>query len=532
MYKLMIVDDEAEIREGLIEAMDFPSLGFEVVGAAENGVEGLRLAESTEPDLVITDIRMPLMDGLTMAERIRRIHPTVQFLILSGYDEFEYARQAIGISAVSYVLKPISKRELNEEMRLVKEKIDREVERATDLKKLRAHFEASLPVMREALLTALAAGEICADDAAETAARYGIPLDAGAYALALIRTGNRDTSIKDPGLLSVAVNNIIGDVLTRRQPGYTFHLNGMPAALLLLKDEKHDSLLTAIDALDEIQKSAERYVCPLIIGVSAPVKALSMLKSCAEQAETALGHANALNEGQVISILDVAPGTPHAVVVEDYLLKSLADGIRMGDAGKADSAIQKLLAVPRGIPMTIRDYRAYLLEILMTFMRIGRDLDIARPPDSEPDIYEKLLLCPPVDTAAALIEKILRHFVSSVAQKRVTSSRLLAGEATAYIEEHFPEEDMSIEKVSRQLHISTSYLTVLFRKEIGKTFLQYLTELRMDTAMNFLVTTDMRTAEISERVGISDPSYFSYSFKRHFGVSPSQARRGKDANYA
>lgn len=534
MYRLMIVDDEAEIREGLIEAVDFPKLGFTVVGVAENGIEGLRLAEAVQPDLIITDIRMPLMDGLLMAENIKKILPTAQFLILSGYDEFEYARQAIGISALNYILKPISKRELIEIMEKVKGQMDGEFQRRTDLLYLREHFEKSLPVMRESLLNALAAGDVCADVALESARRYGMPLDSDGYALAIIRLSARSgTSIEDKELLSIAVKDITLEVLKRRQPGYTFYLNGQLAVLLTLCGKLNDSLTKALGALDEIAKSARRYVaCPLIIGVSAPVAALSMLKTCAEQAATALGQATMPGEGQVVSIQDVAPGTPQSVIAEEYLLKSLSDAVKMGDETRADSALQKLLAVPTGTPMTIRDYRAYLLEILMTFMRIGRDLDIARPPDSEPDIYEQLLLCPPVDRASALLKKILAHFAKAALERRVSSSKTLAEGAADYIEHHFSDEDISLEKVAGELHISASYLSAIVRRELNRSFGQLLTDKRMDTAMNLLVSTDMKTAGIAEAVGIADPSYFSYAFKKHFGVSPLQARKGLEAQDA
>ncbi len=529
MYRLMIVDDEAEIREGLLEVMDFPSLGFEVVGEAENGADALRLAETLRPDLVISDIRMPLMDGLTMAQNMRKFLPTVQFLILSGHDDFEYARQAIGIAALSYVLKPISRRELLEEMRDVRRKMDQEFERQTDLQRLRAHFEASLPVMREMLLNALATGDISADAARAAATRYGLRLDSPAYALALIRACERPevAPIKDPELMKLAVKNIADEVLTRRLPGHTFHLNGILAALLLLPNGRHDALIDAVNALEEIQKSAERYTgCPPQIGVSAPVTALFQLKHAAEQAQAALSHADAFGAGEVVSIGDVTPSGLRPVVVEEYLLKSLANAIRMGDVPEAEALIDRLMAVPKDQPMAVRDYRAYLLEIVMTFMRIGRDLDIPRPPEGQADIYERLLLCPPVDVSGALLHQICGHFARTVAENRVTSSRLLINEAMAYLDEHYMDEDMTIERICKGLHISPSYLSAIFKKELSQTFLQILTEKRMDKAMSLLVSTDLKTAEIAQRVGIPDPSYFSYSFKKHFSLSPSQARKG------
>ena len=113
MYQLILADDEAEIRQGLKEVVPFEELGFTVVGEAANGVEALQLCEQLEPVLLITDIRMPLLDGLTLCRRVREALPAAQFIILSGYDDFEYARQAIEVKTMGYLLKPISSAEFS-----------------------------------------------------------------------------------------------------------------------------------------------------------------------------------------------------------------------------------------------------------------------------------------------------------------------------------------------------------------------------------------------------------------------------------
>jgi two-component system response regulator YesN len=108
VYRLLLVDDESDIREGLQEVVDFSSHGFEVVGEAANGLEAAQACERLQPDLVVTDIRMPLMDGLTMCRQVQKKLPTTRFIILSGYDDFEYAQQAIRMNCLGYLLKPIS----------------------------------------------------------------------------------------------------------------------------------------------------------------------------------------------------------------------------------------------------------------------------------------------------------------------------------------------------------------------------------------------------------------------------------------
>lgn len=113
-YKILLVDDEAEVRTSIIRKIDWSAVGFQVVGDAENGVDALEKIEQLEPDVVLTDIRMPYMDGLEMAERLREIHPSIKVVLFSGFDDFEYAQKAIKLNIIEYILKPVNAEEMME----------------------------------------------------------------------------------------------------------------------------------------------------------------------------------------------------------------------------------------------------------------------------------------------------------------------------------------------------------------------------------------------------------------------------------
>ncbi|MDD3334751.1 MAG: response regulator, partial [Eubacteriales bacterium] len=189
MYKLILVDDEAEIRQGLKEIIPFESLGFTVAGEAGDGMEALRLCESVEPDLMITDIRMPLMDGLTLCRKAKAILPMLQCIILSGYDDFDFAKQAIELKTMSYLLKPISSSEFKEMLVKARETLDEEFKKRKNLDQLRVHFQESLPVLREALLVSLLTGNVQPQEALVKAAKYQMTLSSKHSVVALFRTG-------------------------------------------------------------------------------------------------------------------------------------------------------------------------------------------------------------------------------------------------------------------------------------------------------------------------------------------------------
>ena len=158
LYRIILVDDEEEVRKGIIRKIDWSSLGFEVVGDAENGAEALERIEQLEPEVVMTDIRMPFMDGLTLTEKIRQKYPSMKVLIFSGFDDFEYAQQAIKLNVTEYILKPVNVEELSEILRRVKQNLDEEISQRRDAAILRESYQRSLPILREVFLNDLVRG--------------------------------------------------------------------------------------------------------------------------------------------------------------------------------------------------------------------------------------------------------------------------------------------------------------------------------------------------------------------------------------
>ena len=154
-YRIMLVDDEEEVRKAIIRKMDWEKLGFVVVGDAENGEEALEKLEQLEPDVVITDIRMPYMDGLTLTARIREKHPSIKILIFSGYDDFEYAKQAIKLEVTEYILKPVNGEELAVILSRIRGSLDKEIEQRRNIDTLRENYLGSLPILRELFLNNL-----------------------------------------------------------------------------------------------------------------------------------------------------------------------------------------------------------------------------------------------------------------------------------------------------------------------------------------------------------------------------------------
>ena len=160
LYRIILADDEEEVRKGIIRKIDWARLGFQVVGDAGNGKDALEMIEQMEPDVVMTDIRMPYMDGLALSAWIRKKYPSMKILIFSGYDDFEYAQQAIKLKVAEYILKPVNVEELTEILNRVKDNLDDEIAQRRDVSLLRESYRRSLPIMRELFFNDLVRGNV------------------------------------------------------------------------------------------------------------------------------------------------------------------------------------------------------------------------------------------------------------------------------------------------------------------------------------------------------------------------------------
>lgn len=175
LYSVLLVDDEEEVYSVIMKKLDWEAMGFRIAGYARNGVEALEMAEEIQPDVVMTDIKMPYMDGLTLSKKLKELYQKIKIIIFSGFDEFEYAKEAIKIEAEEYILKPINSNELREVFERIRTNLDRELDEKRNIEKLRAYYMESLPVLQENFYTSLIEGRIPASEIEKYLKQYQIP---------------------------------------------------------------------------------------------------------------------------------------------------------------------------------------------------------------------------------------------------------------------------------------------------------------------------------------------------------------------
>lgn len=512
LYRLMLVDDEPEIREGMKEIVDWAASGFQLVAEADNGLDALQLAEQTRPDLVITDVRMRFMDGLEMVERMRAFLPMAQFIVVSGYDEFEYTHKSIQIKISDYVLKPVSAAEFTLVLERAKRALDQEYARHNSVQVMNRIFADSLPILRQQLLNSLMSGGMDEVSARAAAARYDLNLEADRYAVALLNvaSGGDNQLAGDVELTRLAVDRILREVVGERTACHVFNYNGQVAVLTMLRREQ--SMSELLQLMDTAAAVVRDY-----LGASVT----------ARQAAAALNRWVPADDSQVVYIGDLKLTGGARLTADPQALARLKRAIRGRGREEIASQVRALIDPLRGEKIPLSDYQAYMLEALMTVLGVARDMQVELNTTRGPSgsAIQEFLGIRDLEAAGDMLLSLCLEVADAIGSGHRECGARFSRQAQEYIERRAGEATLTIERVCEELKVSPAFFRALLKRETGQTFHQYLTGLRMNRAMELLKTTTLKTQEIAQMCGLGEASYFSYAFKKHFGVSPSQVRK-------
>lgn len=547
MYTVLVAEDESDVREAIVTGTDWASLGFQVADSAENGQEAWELFAKGAPDLLLTDIRMPFMDGLQLAELVKRHHPGTRVIILSGYDEFEYAQRALKLSVDEYVLKPFSSEELALVLAKVRGVLDTEAEEKRDVAQLREHYRRSLPVLRENFLAALMMRPLKRRELEEKSALYDLRLAGESFQVAVVsldaggtgETGQtaagsprieaaRPTISEDHELLLFASLNIAEEIAAARNLGRVFLHQGQVVLLTVSGDTDPQAVTAAtMAAAEDIRQSVERYLKHTVtIGIGVAIHEPAGLSYSYKDAVLALDYRVILGGNRVISIADVEQRHVEKMRFDELKEQSLVRCLKTGTADELKDIVEGLFQGLAEAPVSVKEYQLYLMEIVTAVLRAAKDADADLDDlfgDNMATLAE-LYRFRTLAEAKAWLVGICTRMMGSIAVVRQSALRNLVEEAVAYTRANYGDSELSINKVCGQLHISAGYFSSIFKKETKMTFVAYLLHIRMEAAKELLRTTDLRAFEIAERVGYAEPNYFSFSFKKHVGMSPKEYR--------
>jgi two-component system response regulator YesN len=517
-YKVFFVEDEIVTREGIRDNVDWKGNGFEFCGEASDGEMALPLLKTSKPDVLITDIRMPFMDGLQLCKIVRERMPWMKIIILSGHDEFDYAQKAIELGVTEYLLKPITVKNIHHSLQKISAQLDRERKEQKDLEELRKQAEENRDALRERLLLKLVIGAILSTEAIEQGQLLGMDLIARCYLVIILKVELNDRSEQFDYDEYQQVREIVA-AQVRNNPDIFLLNKDWEEQVLVMKGATPEYLEEERDQLlDAIKRDVKKTRYHLAIGTGSPKKRMAdIYRSFIEALASIQNETNANKPGADLEVEKTELLEIDKTAVENYLRRGLKDEIDefyngyirpLGETALRSHLIKNYIVVD------------VIIAAAKCIKEWGGDIDKVIP---EINSIETIL----VNINTNLKEQVCMILMSALTFRDTYTqpkNGKLIQQAKNYIDQHYMDADLSLNDISTLTNLSPSHFSTVFSRETSQTFIDYLTAVRIQKAKELLRTTNLKSSEISYRVGYNDPHYFSFVFKKNTGFSPSEFR--------
>ena len=539
--KVFLVEDELVIRRGIKNSIEWEKAGYVFVGEAGDGELAYPMILKEKPDILITDIRMPFMDGLELCKLVKKELPDIKILILSGYDEFDYAKEAIRLGVTEYLLKPISSLKLMEVLDRVSSSIRKEKEDRDLLQKYMEEMRENTEHEKQRFFAQLISGNLSMADALETGRKYGMDLSASIYNLILFRLAANGKKEENGTILGRA-EQAIEEEMKDCTYAYGFQHGVEGWAFLLKADEKEQMQKRVKSFSEELGQWMENI--PDITyfgGIGTAVSRLRELCESYRDAEKALAARFSLELNQFISADEIRE-------IRDVHDLDTIKFTEVGEIEKSRNMLEQFLN--NGAEDEIIEFsevfinqfteenlksmlmRQYIIMdsyiVIMSFCE-RMEAEAEQLKEEAERLREQMKKIQSPDEITEYICKLLKKAIEirdAVSGRRYADIITMAKQQ---IMKTYMSENISLNSIAAEVGMSPSYFSSIFSREEGKTFVEYLTEIRMDKAKELLMCSSLKTSEIGYEVGYKDPHYFSYIFKKTQHCTPKEFRtRGKE----
>ncbi len=524
MIKVMLVDDEIAIREGIRNSFPWEESGYTLVGEAPDGEIALPMIRDENPDILITDIRMPFMDGMELCRQVKQLMPWIAIVILSGYDDFSYARQAISLGVQEYLLKPITAKELREVLDRISQRLREERKARENAENIRRRLSSGNRFVRDRLVSSLfedGFGENEAQQVTEQLRTVGINLTAGCYAvLDIAFDGGSGNATGMDALCTLAESSGGGVQVCTARHG---------ARALVMGDSESDTEERAYGFANSALRALENAgVGKVLIAIGEMCGQLADVGISMKSARHIRHVADNLENGSPRSIVGVREMEDVSAPVQKLDFRPLRDRLQYVGADGFSQVFDEYAASLAATALHANLTQDYLrVEALMT--AVGIVQDAGGEPEKVLPIHryeQEQLSGSGTEDLAPVKELLLTALRYRDLHSPVTGNSSIA-KARYYLSQHFSDPNLMLQDVAGQVCMSNSRFSTVFAQETGYTFTEYLAALRISKAQELLKATDMRSSQIAQAVGYTDPHYFSYLFKKRTGQSPSEYRKAQ-----
>ncbi len=501
---VVLIDDDEVIRKGLKETIPWKSIGFTVIGEANNGKTGLEVISSLKPGLVVLDIKMQGMDGLEVSKIIRETYPDTKVILLSGYSDFEYARRAIKEGVLEYILKPVYRPDFIEILKAIKNKISEENEKKA--REIVMAFKAEMgesAAIDELLLRII--NEENSRDAIKKLELMGVDMNFESPAVALI----------EMDILRVEYKNEYRTYLQNKAKPFGIIFQVRDSALGLLFSWKNRFVIDKV-----FIEAAKELPFAITIGVGKKSTTLEVIRVSFSQAYIALKHKFHMGKGRIIYYNDnMAFSRVYntSSKAEYYIFRALLDKSKTDLERSVDKFFSDMNENGALEPRIVLDAVVRLLVNLEKRVVESKGIETIHGAGDR-SIPDEVTSQGTLSDVKTYVKEFVEDMASYIWSEDEATGKRIINAAIMYMEKEYQTATLS--SVAERVFITPNHLSFLFKVETGSTFLDKLTEIRINKAKELLKSLRYKTYEVAQQVGYSDARYFSQVFKKHTGVLP------------
>ncbi|SHJ05511.1 two-component system, response regulator YesN [Clostridium cavendishii DSM 21758] len=526
MLKVLLVEDELIVRVGLKSVINWNDNGFELIGEASNGEQALEIIRSNRPDIVITDIKMPKMDGIELIRTIKKDYDDMKIIVLSCHDEFAIVKEVMKLGVEDYFLKlTMEPEELVNILLKLKDKIDTAYN--SNIKILKDDIDINKNILREKFMRdIILTEEIKPSEIEEQLRKLEFKLNYKNM-IALVLWIDKwylyeNYSDNDKYLFSYGIMNIVNEILNDFTEGYCVEVRPGEFLVIYTNKDKNQVENNYNQLANKIKTLFKSYLnVSASIGISNIKADLSYLKKAYIEALEAVGGRYFLGAGSIISFLDTYENREEEQEVKTFDLNTFTIYLEQGNIDGIRSYIENIISLLNNRSVLRLKPRSICMTIIIQFIEVLNN--------SNEEINNYLYENYEVEADMKRLETLedmklwLRWFCSSVENyirdKSNNSSGRIISRVKKFINDNY-NKDLNLEELAALVYISPSYLSNLFKVSTGKTITDYITEVRIDMAKEYIKNSNMKMYEVAETVGYNNIYYFSKIFKKHVGVSP------------
>lgn len=521
LLRIMLVDDEESIRNLLKACIDWKEIGAQIVGEASSGREALDFLEEINPDIIITDIQMPFMDGLEFSRIAAERYPFIKIVILTAYEEFEYAKKGIKVGIADFLLKPIKRTELRNSIINLKDKIEAERISRDEYTQLKNQIIESFPYLKEKFLNDLLQRNYYVEEIKEKLLYFSLKNISSHCQIALIEPSRPEfagkTSEEDNVLLDLICSEIVKQYFKNDNDVYVFVDNSNRIVILNSNIE-----IDILECCEQIKVMIiNRLKCYVCIGIGNKYDDLRNIKQSYKEACEALKYKVIFGKNQVVSFADMRINNQNSDI-NKYDIFEVGFYIKAGIVEKANELIDLMFSDLNSInDNTIEQVRVSSVNIVTTILNsiteLGLHYDDVFETNDLP--YHSVLKIDTMPEMKDYLKELLSSTINAIKSIRSKKANKIINDIEKYMKNSLSNSELSLSSVAGEFYLNSSYLSRIFKQDTGHTFVEYLTKLRIEKALKLFSETDLKAYEVAQEVGIPDPNYFGKCFKKYTGVS-------------